>query len=141
MRGADQSQRAVWTGGRVGKLRRAVAANSITADSFHAEVDLLMEQRPLSTGTNTAAGGVHVGRTKAANRGWLRGTAGEARRNQRRIRVARIGAYHAARVDAVAEEAHDAEQFVVTKAGVGCGLEDQIRSLVCGIAVGVESIV
>src|ERR1700729_3466988 len=102
---------------------------------------MFMKQRPLRAGTDATARGIRVGSTKAANRGWLGRTAGQACRNQRSIGVAGIGANDAARINAVAEEAHDAEQFVVTEAGVGSGLEDQIGSLVGGVAVGVESVV
>src|SRR5205823_1458131 len=98
-------------------------------------------ERPLCAGTDAAAGSARVGRAKAADGCRLCGTAGNTGRNCRRIRIGRVGANHAARINTIAEEADDTEQFVVTEAGVGSGLEDQIGSLVGGVTVGVESVV
>ncbi len=52
-----------------------------------------------------------------------------------------VRADYTARIDAIAEEADDSEQFIVTKAGICGGLEDEVGSFVDGVAVGVESVI
>src|ERR1700722_37734 len=144
MSGANERQRAIRTGCGVSKLRRAVAANAVSSDRFDAEVEFLVENRHQRAGADAAAGVAAVRGAKAAHRCGRSRSAGYLRqwRHARdEASVVCVCSHHAARIAAVAEKAHDAEQLVVTPAGIGSRLEDEVRRLVHSIAVSVKRVV
>src|SRR6184192_1085631 len=143
---ADQSLRTVGPESEVGKLRRAEAADAVSANPLYAKIDLLVEQGPVSAGAETAASSSVVESPNAAGSGNCCGPGGLARASHlgsSRIHNigARVRADNRTGKDAIAEGADDTKDLVVAKARIDGGLEDEVGSLVNTVARRVERVV
>jgi hypothetical protein len=105
-------------------LRRAIPANAVTSDALDTGVQVLVEERKESAGAETTTSAAGVCSAEATHDCRRRRSAVSCERRRSRDRIAERSANDAARIDAIAEKADDAEGFVVTEAGVGCNLED-----------------
>src|SRR5262249_21131188 len=111
-------------------------ANAIANDGLDVEVDFLVPEGPKGAGAEAAAGDGIVVRASNAGSGGAVDRASESGR-----RSSAGGADNRARINAVAEGADDAEDFVVAEAGIEGSLDDEVRSFVRRVAGCVEGVV
>src|SRR5579871_243976 len=104
---ANRSKRAIGARGDVRQLSAGVAADAVAAEEMNAEIEFFLEERP-----------PHIDADASAGARVVEGAEGARSRASIRTRVGDAG--ERARIEAIAEGAEDAKDFVMAETRIEC---------------------